>query len=160
MPEFILTDNRPLRDLSDFESGYIEAMFFTNGDSGDERENLLNELGTRRLTNEALRNIKADCAAFQKAAAPLLELATGPMSGYSDERAGRDFWFTRQGHGVGFWDREELRRDLAKREDGTWTDTGEEEGLPCWGSLGDELTKLAEQAGEVYCQVWRGWIYH
>ena len=84
----------------------------------------------------------------------------GPRSGYCEEQAGRDFWFTRQGHGAGFWDREELRRDLAKRDDGTWTDTGEEEGLPFWGSLGDELSDLAIEAGEVYCQVSRGWIYH
>lgn len=157
---FILNDNRPLRSLSDFEAGYIEAMFFTNGDTGDDRENLLNELGTGRLTNAALRHIKADCAAFRKAAAPLLEFALGPMSGYSEEQAGRDFWFTRQGHGVGFWDREELRRDLAKRDDGTLTDTGEEEGLPFFASLGEELTNLAKKAGEVYCQVSRGWIYH
>jgi hypothetical protein len=45
MPEFVL--NRPHwwpsaapdddADLRDFACGYVEAMFFTNGDCGDER---------------------------------------------------------------------------------------------------------------------------
>ena len=28
--------------------------------------------------------------------------------GYSDERFGHDLWLTRNGHGAGYWDREEL----------------------------------------------------
>jgi hypothetical protein len=82
------------------------------------------------------------------------------MSGYSEEQAGRDFWFTRQGHGVGFWDREELNRDIAKREDGTFTDDGETEGLPFLGSLGDLLSEYAQEAGEVWPEIYRGWIYY
>jgi hypothetical protein len=36
-------------------------------------------------------------------------LALAYASGdYSEERAGHDYWLTRNGHGAGFWDREEL----------------------------------------------------
>ena len=44
-------------------------------------------------------------------------------SNLDDEKAGRDFWLTRNGHGTGFWD----------------------EGLG--GKLGDALTKKAEAYG-------------
>ncbi len=151
----------PCYALDEFTQGYIEAMFFTNCDSGDDKDEWkANNLGVERLTHKSVARIKADCEAFQKAAAPLLEIACGPMSGYSEEQAGRDFWFTRQGHGVGFWDREELRRDIAKREDGTFTDDGETEGLPFLGSLGDLLREYAQEAGEVWPEIYRGWIYY
>lgn len=34
-----------------------------------------------------------------------------PGPAYDETQAGRDYWFTRNGHGVGFWDREQLRVD-------------------------------------------------
>lgn len=43
MPEFCLNESartaHPFYALSDFAKGYVEAMFFTNGDTGDERDN-------------------------------------------------------------------------------------------------------------------------
>lgn len=166
MPEFIL--NRPARRvhpfyaLDDFAKGYVEAMFFTNGDTGDERGDLLNDLGVERLTRAAVESIAADCAQFHKDAAPLLALALAPMSGYCEEQAGRDFWFTRQGHGAGFWGREELSVDVGKMPDGELL-TGceaEEAGAELQGSLGDLLTAAAIAHGEVFPYVNRGWIYH
>lgn len=99
----------PFHDLDAFTKGYIEAMFFTNGDTGDENEDLLNELGVAAITPESLKSIVSDCERFKKEAAALLEEAAN--RDYSLERAGNDFWFTRKGHGVGFWDREELYDD-------------------------------------------------
>lgn len=126
MPEFIL--NRPhwvpsprtraeraalaeCADL-DFVCAYVEALFFTNGDSGDEDEDSLNALGAERLTRESKFAIIRDCADFLNRTVPhpeggtwsvrdLVEAEPGGMG-----QAGRDFWFTRQGHGVGFWDRD------------------------------------------------------
>lgn len=143
MPEFILS--RPARKhpyyaLDDFAKGYVEAMFFTNGDTGDEREYLLNELGVERLTRAAVKRIAADCRAFLSHIMPdgcFVQQWINRAENYDMEQAGRDFWFTRQGHGVGFWDREELR-----------------------GELGAGLTAAAEAQGEVYPHVQRGWIYH
>ncbi len=166
MPLFHL--NRPARRvhpyyaLTDFAKGYVEAMFFTNCDSGDERENLANELGVERLTHASIAAIARDCAQFEKDAAPLLALADAPQSGYSIEQAGRDFWFTRQGHGVGFWDRKELRVNVGRMPDGTLL-TGteaEEAGAELIGTLGDLLTDIAQDAGEVFPEIYRGWIYY
>jgi hypothetical protein len=164
MPQFHLNTParrvHPFYALDDFSKGYVEAMFFTNGDTGDDREHLLNDWGVERLTHASVAAIARDCAAFKESAGFALDFALGPMSGYSEEQAGRDFWFTRQGHGVGFWDREELRRDMARRPDGTLTDEGESEGLPFLASLGDLLTAAAKACGEAYVQAYRGWIYH
>lgn len=119
MPEFIL--NTPARRkpphpyyaLSDFAKGYVEAMFFTNGDTGDERENLLNDWGVECLTREACADIAKDCARFQEENAVALQfLYNGDFADkhgpYNEQRAGNDFWFTRQGHGVGYCDRYHL----------------------------------------------------
>lgn len=70
------------------------------------------------LAPETLQAMRDDCADFiSQAGADLREYRerTGCTGGY-------DFWLTRNGHGVGFWD-----RDL--------------------DALGDRLTAIAEQMG-------------
>lgn len=92
---------------------------------------------------ESLRQIIADCGAFHVKARNLLSRAYGhkfpahtigdgslsdsyrPEWQYDAHAAGRDFWFTRNGCGVGFWDR----------------------GL---GEIGDKLSEIASAFGEVY----------
>lgn len=147
MPQFQLNAARygkhPFYALDDFAKGYAEAMFFTNGDTGDDREDLLNELGVEKLTREAVKDIAADCTRFINSIMPdgrscrewLDEIAG--QSDYDDARAGHDFWFTRQGHGVGFWDRDELHE--------------EQNGA---------LSNLARSFGEAYPKVSGGRIYH
>lgn len=142
MPQFVInTPDRaahPFYALDEFARAYVEAMFFTNCDSGDERENLANDLGVERLTRASVAAIKEDCDEFQADAAAEIEatLAQGKL-----DLAGiaHDFWFTRQGHGVGFWE-------------------GESRGYP--GATGDELTRITKGFGEVYPQIYRGWIYY
>lgn len=112
MPQFILEHGsdeaaRSFRALDSFTQGYIEAMFFT--DTGDRDDGDLENACTADLSAEALEEIKAECAAFQAKAAKLLARAY-ERSGYDEEMAGRDFWYTRNGHGVGFWDRDALDR--------------------------------------------------
>jgi hypothetical protein len=150
----------PWNDLDEFAQGYIEAMFFTNGDTGDDDENRLNDLGVKRLTHKSVALIKADCDAFQKENAALLAFAYS-NDDYTAEQAGRDFWFTRQHHGVGYWDRKELKRDAARRPDGAVTDLAENPDLPFLGALDELLSAGAHAAGEVVevCAV-RGWIYY
>jgi hypothetical protein len=142
MAEFIInTPGRaahPFYALDEFAMSYIEAMFFTNCDSGDERENLANELGVERLTRASVARIKEDCDAFQAAAA--VEIKKTLAHGERDLAGiAHDFWFTRQRHGVGF------------RE-------GESRGYP--GEIGDELDRIAKAAGEVYPEIYRGWIHY
>lgn len=108
MPEFILDRGtaesaRTFTSLDDFTKGYIEALFFT------ETSEELEDASFADLAPSALAEIMADCAAFQSKAADLLNLAY--ERDYDATQAGRDFWFTRNGHGVGFWDRKPLEED-------------------------------------------------
>ncbi len=145
MPQFELNADRygkhPFYKLDDFAKGYVEAMFFTDCDTGrEEDEGKANELGVEKITHASILAIAADCAAFQQQAADILDEVTAGASEYDMTRAGNDFWFTRQGHGVGFWDREEL-----KFED---------------RDFGEELTKIARSFGEAYPEIYRGRIYY
>lgn len=145
----------PFYYLSTFAKGYVEAMFFTNGDTGDDRENLLNEWGVEKLTRKAVKRIAADCAKFEADAAELLALAytTGD---YDDEQAGRDFWFTRQGHGVGFWDRAPLDRTVCSAGGAAYSFDG---GDTVAGNLGRLLSAAAKTFGECNVEAYRGWIH-
>lgn len=142
MPEFILNRlNRaahPFYTLDEFARGYVEAMFFTNCDSGDDRENLANDLGVERLTRASVAAIKRDCDEFQRDAAG--EIAATLEHGERDlVGIAHDFWFTRQRHGVGYWE-------------------GERRGYP--GPIGDALDRIAKSFGETWPQIYRGWIYY
>lgn len=113
MPQFILdhgssTTAGAFRQLDGFTQGYIEAMFFT--ETGSEDDGDLEHATVADLTPSSWEAIRTDCEEFQAAAASLLAQAYD-RDGYDEEAAGRDFWFTRNGHGVGFWEREPLRED-------------------------------------------------
>lgn len=159
MPEFILNTpptaterswsrdiGRPIKahafwSLDTFARGYVEAMFFTNGDTGDDRANLLNEWGVERLTNDSIASIARDCAAFEATIGSdgrTMREVLDSIEDYDDDRAGHDFWFTRQGHGVGFWCRDVLETDAASIL----------------------LDTAAHAFGEIYVEAYRGWIYH
>ena len=111
-------------DLDALTRGYITAMFWTN--SGDEGSELNDSHGFESLAAETLCGIIQDCAAFKEANAENLRAAYSLLMGYDEARAGEDYWLTRNGHGVGFWDR----------------------GL---GAVGDALTEACQnQTREVY----------
>ena len=104
MPEFKLngSENYDFLRCDDFTQGYIEAMFFCECHPDNPE---LDGKGVVDLSPEAWDAILSDCAAFQRDNAPLLLRACNSI-GYGYTEAGRDFWFTRNHHGVGFWDRE------------------------------------------------------
>lgn len=139
MPEFILEGrDHAARAESQFVLGFIEALFFTNcspaydsaewnsdecraaRESGQSDGELPGDVGYTDLHRDSLAAIRRDCEAWQAANAELL--AQAYATGYDETQAGRDYWFTRNGHGVGFWDREQLKAD----------------------DLGDKLTKACE----------------
>jgi hypothetical protein len=141
MPEFRLNDHPTPKDydsLSEFAKAYVKAMFFTNCDSGDEDEFKANNLGVSHLTRASLESIAADCASFESQNAETIAavLAHGErdLSGIA-----HDFWFTRQGHGVGFWE-------------------GESRGYP--GDTWKALDASARAHGEVWPSIYRGWIHY
>jgi hypothetical protein len=110
MPQFNLDvgNSTSFGKLDAFTQGYIEAMFFTNTGDGDDAENGLDQASVDELSREAFADIVADCKKFKAEASVLLKRAY--RRDYTAEQAGRDFWFTRNGHGVGFWDRDALER--------------------------------------------------
>ena len=146
MPEFCLNTNASRNHsyykLSSFAQGYVEAMFFTNGDIGDDKdEHKLNNMGVDRLTRKAVKSIKRDCDGFLSNrigglfARQYIDAAS--ENGYDNEQAGRDFYYTRQGHGVGFQDSDALTNVQAYA-----------------------LDAIAKRFGEVHVEAYRGWIYH
>jgi len=113
MPEFILDLGGPdgaaiFDSLDEFAQGYVEAMFFTSGGPEDDLEGAT----VADLAPAAVEKIIRDCEQFQRVCKAPLGLAyargeptyRGPVP-YTPKRAGNDFWFTRNGHGTGFWDR-------------------------------------------------------
>lgn len=94
-------------NLDPFTQGYVEALFSDDATQGA----IMDEHGRVRhgfadLAPETLARIIVDCAAFQ--ALPAMDDQTGVFADEHNERdradAGHDFWLTRNGHGVGFWD--------------------------------------------------------
>jgi hypothetical protein len=89
-------------DLDAFTQGYVEALFFTSqGDDGEAFEQ-----GFSDLAPVILLRIISDCAAFRRGEQwqQWLDHAADADIHAEDEAAGRDFWYTRNGHGCGFWD--------------------------------------------------------
>ncbi len=103
MPEFQINLGNAgeyFRAMDAFTQGYVEAMFFT------EEENL-HGASFGDMSAESLTRIVADCHNWQKSNLQLL-LRTFANCDYGPRDAGLDYWYTSQGHGVGFWDRKEL----------------------------------------------------
>lgn len=120
MPEFVMEGrDRAARAESAFVLGFIEAMFFTEichsvtaAQWVEHDADLLDgtlpcDVGYVDIHPDSLAAIRADCEAWQAQHELLLAQAYA-RDGYSESQAGRDYWFTRNGHGVGFWDRREL----------------------------------------------------
>ena len=105
MPEFQMNDgDRPdFLALPAFTRGYLEAAFFTLPGSDPD----LSHLGYSDIMEDGLAEIRKDCDTFLKthAADIAILVADEKVGAYDEQSAGRDFWYDRNGHGVGFWDR-------------------------------------------------------
>lgn len=94
--------------LQDFITGYLVCALWSSTDSDDSPLDAIYSVTDISIHTTDL--MKADCKAFYEANSALWEDAIG----YSDSRAGHDFWLTRNHHGAGFWDREEIRETRDK----------------------------------------------
>lgn len=102
-----------------------------------------------------------DCRAFIDACGSLADAA---IESYGPERFGHDFWLTRNGHGAGFWDRNELK--APNPDPVPFVDRN---GAPCLGTadtLGEALSIIARGNRESFsmfdgCDLYasRGWMY-
>lgn len=84
--------------LNAFINGYITAALWS---SVDEDEDAF--FTEEDIAPETLEKLKADCEKFLTENSDLLSKVYKRVDDYSS--AGHDFWLTRNGHGVGFWDR-------------------------------------------------------
>lgn len=84
-----------------FTQAYIECALWSSSE-GEQGEIRLDEYDGD-IAPDSLAEMERDCADFQAAMADTL--AAWYALGESQERAGHDFWLTRNGHGAGFWDR-------------------------------------------------------
>lgn len=120
-------------ELDEFTCAYIEASLWSSNDESDDSggKPLDTNYDVDDIAPDALTTIIADCQKFQSDNAADLALAYDlyPQREWSPEsQAGHDFWLTRNGHGVGFWDR----------------------GI---GEVGDRLTEASNKCGEVHLYV-------
>ena len=153
--------------LDAFTQGYIEALFFTEEESLCEESDGARHMpdvafntstmeshfvggdsfGFSDLAPGALARIIADCEAFQRDNAATLEEAY--TRDYDAAQAGRDYWFTRNGHGVGFWDRDALEPDSAEYERLTNAMVDARRSNGDWDALLSQRNRLkAESLGE------------
>lgn len=156
MPQFQMEGSLEpdFQALDEFTQGYIEALFFTETEPGttervqsfgrvwnhETDSSLPGDVGFGEFAPDALAKIIADCKAYQEANAALLERAyqlTADGLAYSPERAGHDFWLTRNGHGAGFWSREFTNDDGESDRD-----------------IGDELAATCGHRGKAFGEVW------
>jgi hypothetical protein len=123
MPEFI-AEHVP-NGLDDFLRGYLETAEWLIDETVDRAK-------IRGFTKAAIAKAKADCDDFIRAYSDQLSTYT-EESGRGDDSAGMDFFLSRNGHGVGFFDR---------------------------GSapVFDELQDAARGYGTCDVDVYRGWI--
>lgn len=71
-------------------------------------ENLGDIFGTDDISPECRASMRADCLDFIRSNFDDLQeycQRMGNEQWSGEERAGHDFWLTRNGHGAGFWDR-------------------------------------------------------
>lgn len=146
------------RNLDAFTQAYVTSMFWIENEPGTSRDERADENGNvypewrereeegqqkdipgdydeEDISESAWVKIIADCKRFQEENAELLAKAytmtqktrDGRID-YTEESAGHDFYLTRNGHGVGFWDR----------------------GL---GRVGEALSNACKGFGEVYVYV-------
>ena len=99
-------------DLSHIARGYIEALFFTETEGSIEAGTfdpetgsaLPEEAGFSSLAPGAVSRAITDCAAFEASPAWQAFLASEAWYDQDEAQCGRNLWYTRNGHGCGFWD--------------------------------------------------------
>lgn len=88
----------PEEKKTPFIEAYIEALLWSSVDDNEvplDKNYDINSFSTR-----SINLIIAQCEAFQK--------ENEKEIGEDGEQAGHDFWLTRNYHGAGFWDRENV----------------------------------------------------
>lgn len=112
MAQFILetgtVETHKLYDrLPEIAQGFLDAACFTGVVTADDDGCVIDEVqpSLDQFYPEALAGLIGEAIRFAKANAELLTEAC-QHDGYDMVRAGSDLWFSMNGHGTGFWDRD------------------------------------------------------
>lgn len=127
------------RDIDAIMLAYLHCAIWTStldsDPEGDGGAPMDSKYTVDDFDSSAREGAKEDIESFLKMAAD----QGIDHEGWTDEQFGRDFWYTRNGHGTGFWDRE-----------------GE---VTPYGDRGARLDKLCDEFPECYvCELGDGTI--
>lgn len=104
--------------LNKFTRQFLETALWAehDHDGSDNPEPLDKNYSITDFAEETVLKLKADCDSFCEANRELLNEVSDTFH-VNDEQHGHDFWLTRNGHGVGFWDRGygELGKELSDK---------------------------------------------
>lgn len=160
MPQFVLNTEgtgAEWESLDAFTKGFIEAAFFSEVSTLDPSDFFQQEepndgsvpsvAGPAEIDRDSMVAIKNFCDEFQRRAAAVLSEAY--ESDYDETQAGRDLYFTRAGHGVGYWSRDELSRPRDAEEVQRLQSIMRAEGTtPAeWSRLNDQVKALRADIG-------------
>lgn len=98
--------------VSEFIHGYIGAALWSSNDESTPSggEPIDSNYSIDDVDPETVITMSSECAGFiveniKDLLAYVRRMGAGPDGSPPWSRAGHDFWLTRNGHGVGFWDR-------------------------------------------------------
>jgi hypothetical protein len=128
----------PTVELDTFTSAYVEAALWSSTDNANDQggEPLDANYDIDDIAPDTLAEMVEDCASFQR--------MFGAYIADEEERAGHDFWLTRNGHGAGFWDgdwEQPYVHDIQPDEPEWHAPIGRYE------TVGDYLTAMSEPYG-------------
>lgn len=123
--------------IDDFTREYLTAAMFTDQPEewctpGEFQESERANIG--RMTVDTIRKAAGDCKRFRELASAA-GIDIDDFDHYEQMSAARDFWYTRNGHGAGFWD-------------GDWEK-----------SIGEKLTSISKMFQETGLDFYKGRIY-
>lgn len=120
--------------LDEFTRAYLEAILFAEMDNSDERggEPLDRNYEVEDFSPAAMKMAIDDCTKFQAENGE--DIDNGCLTRIPPrEQAGHDLWFTRVGHGVGYWEKSDWEEQAGERLDAAAKALGE-----IWVYVGDD----------------------
>ena len=95
--------------LNEFILGYVTCALWSSTGIEDDCEHLDEKYDSDDLAPETRKAMEADCEKFiaenEAVLGDYAEIIGSHPEYTESEKAGHDFWLTRNGHGAGFWDR-------------------------------------------------------
>lgn len=91
--------------INEIINGYKEAFIFAES-ARDHEGNFIDDMTDYDFSDQAHQRIAQDVTAFINA--NLAAISEAMSDGATANQIGNDLHFTRNGHGVGFWDRPEI----------------------------------------------------